>query len=62
MEVIFILIPVSLLIIIGAIWAFVWSVRNDQFEDLDKEGHSILFEEDPGQQKTARDKKRRAQS
>lgn len=46
MEVIFVLIPVSLVIIIGAIWAFVWSVRNDQFEDLEKEGHRILFEED----------------
>lgn len=47
MEVIFVLIPVSLVIIIVALWAFVWSVRNDQFEDLDKEAHSILFEDKP---------------
>ncbi len=45
MEVIFVLIPVSLVIVIAVLWAFVWSVRNDQFEDLDKEAHSILFEE-----------------
>ena len=46
MEVIFVLVPISLVIIGGAIWAFVWSVRNDQFEDLDKEAYSILFDED----------------
>lgn len=28
-----------------ALWAFVWSVKNEQFEDLEKEAHSILFEE-----------------
>ncbi len=47
MEVIFVLVPISLVIIAGAIWAFAWSVRNDQFEDLEKEGHRILFEEEP---------------
>jgi len=30
----------------AACWAFVWSVNNDQFEDLEKESHSILFEQD----------------
>ncbi len=45
MEVIFILIPISLVIIVTAIWAFVWSVRNEQFEDLEKEAHRILFED-----------------
>ena len=46
MEVIFVLVPISLVIIGGALWAFVWSVRNDQFEDLDKEAYSILFDDD----------------
>ncbi|MEX0943924.1 MAG: cbb3-type cytochrome oxidase assembly protein CcoS [Pseudomonadales bacterium] len=46
MEVIFILVPVSLVIVISALWAFVWSVRNDQFDDLEKEGYAILFDED----------------
>jgi cbb3-type cytochrome oxidase maturation protein len=51
MEVIFVLVPISMVIISIALWAFVWSVKNDQFEDLEKEAHSILFEdedEDPG--------------
>ena len=45
MEVIFVLVPVSLIIIGVSLWAFVWSVRNEQFEDLEKEAHSILFED-----------------
>ena len=46
MEVIFVLVPISLVIIGAALWAFVWSVRNNQFDDLEKEAHSILFDED----------------
>ena len=45
MEIIFILVPLSILLIAGAIWAFVWAVNNDQFEDLDREGYEILFDE-----------------
>ena len=33
MEIVFILVPVSLLIVVVALWAFVWSVRNDQYDD-----------------------------
>lgn len=46
MEVVFILIPISLVIVGVALWAFVWSVRHDQFEDLEKEAYAILFDED----------------
>ena len=42
MEILFILIPVSLLIVLVALYAFVWSVNNGQFEDLEKEGQRIL--------------------
>jgi len=45
MEIVFILIPISLIIIGVALWAFVWSVRNDQYEDLEKEAYGILFDE-----------------
>jgi cbb3-type cytochrome oxidase maturation protein len=46
MEVVFVLIPVSLVIVIVAIWAFVWSVRTDQYEDLEKEAFRILVDEE----------------
>jgi cbb3-type cytochrome oxidase maturation protein len=45
MEVVFVLVPVSLIVVGISLWAFVWSVRNEQFEDLEKEAHSILFED-----------------
>jgi cbb3-type cytochrome oxidase maturation protein len=46
MEIVFVLIPVSLLIVIIAIWAFVWSVRTDQYEDLEEEAFRILYDEE----------------
>jgi cbb3-type cytochrome oxidase maturation protein len=42
MEILFVLIPVSLLIVLVALYAFVWSVKNGQFDDLEKEGQRIL--------------------
>jgi len=45
MEILFVLIPVSLLIVLVALYAFVWSVNNGQFDDLEKEGQRILSED-----------------
>lgn len=45
MEVMLVLIPVTVLLVAVALWGFVWSVREGQFEDLDKEAFSILFED-----------------
>ena len=45
MEIIFVLIPVSLVIVMIALVAFVWSVHNRQYDDLDKEAARILFED-----------------
>jgi cbb3-type cytochrome oxidase maturation protein len=46
MEIIFVLVPVSLLLIGVAIGVFIWAVNNDQFDDLDRQGYEILFDED----------------
>lgn len=57
MEVVFVLIPISLVIIGVALWAFVWSVKNDQFEDLEKEAYAILFDDNSsGETGTEREK------
>ena len=48
MNVIFLLIPVALLFVAIAVWVFFWAVKTDQFEDLDRQGSSILFEEEAG--------------
>jgi len=47
MTILIILIPLSVVLLVIAVAAFVWAVRNDQFEDLEAEGSRILFEEEP---------------
>lgn len=45
MELFLVLIPVTLALVVLSLWAFVWSARNEQFEDLDKQAWSILFDD-----------------
>lgn len=45
MDVIWILIPLSVVLILIAVRAFVWAVRSRQFDDLDREAARILFDE-----------------
>ena len=45
MEILFVLIPVSLVIVMISLVAFVWSVHNRQYDDLEKEAHRILFDD-----------------
>lgn len=45
MSVIYVLIPIAILFVIIGLIVFFWAVRSRQFEDLDKEGFSILFDD-----------------
>lgn len=45
MEAIFILVPVSVLIVLGALATFIWSVYHHQFDDLEKEAQRILSDD-----------------
>jgi len=38
MNILLLLIPLSVLFLAGAVWAFFWAVNHDQFEDLDTPG------------------------
>jgi cbb3-type cytochrome oxidase maturation protein len=42
-----------------AVWVFFWAVKSDQYEDLDREGINILFDEDvePSEQDNKLDNK-----
>lgn len=42
MGIVMILIPLSLLLVGVAIWAFFWAVNSGQFDDLDTPGWDIL--------------------
>jgi cbb3-type cytochrome oxidase maturation protein len=46
MEAIFVLVPISLAIVFGAIFVFLWAVKNYQFDDLEKEAERILFDDE----------------
>ena len=46
MTSLFVLIPISLLLLGVAIWAFVWSVNHGQFDDLESPSVRILFDDD----------------
>lgn len=45
MSIIFVLIPIALLFVAVGIGVFFWAVRSEQFEDLDRQGVNILFDE-----------------
>lgn len=49
MNVIYFLIPLAIVLLAFGIAAFLWAVRNGQFDDLDREAHRILFDEDESQ-------------
>lgn len=46
MEVLYFLLPLVLILVSGAVFAFVWSLKDGQLDDLDTPAVRILFEED----------------
>ena len=46
MESLYILIPIAIVFVCIAVGIFLWAVKSDQFEDLERQGYSILFDED----------------
>lgn len=45
MESLYILIPIAIVFVCIAVAIFIWAVKSDQFDDLDRQGHSILFDD-----------------
>jgi len=46
MESLFLLIPLSLVLVGVLAWIFRWSVKSGQFDDLDGPGQAILMDDD----------------
>ena len=46
MSILYVLIPLALLILGGAVWAFFWAVGSGQFDDLDTPAMRILMDDD----------------
>ena len=58
MSPLFILLPLTLVGMVVAGYAFIWAVRSDQFDDMEGPAHQILFDEDirPLDEKTVDEK------
>lgn len=60
MSIIYVLIPLAILIVALAIGIFFWAVRSNQFDDLDRQGYSILFDDDlPPEEKRLADERKK---
>ncbi|MEA2080375.1 MAG: cbb3-type cytochrome oxidase assembly protein CcoS [Pseudomonadota bacterium] len=46
MDILYLLIPISLIIVAIAIWVFMWAIRSGQYEDLEGPAHRILMDDD----------------
>ena len=46
MSILLLLVPLSLLLLVAAAWAFIWAVRRGQFDDLDTPALDILVDDD----------------
>ncbi len=47
MSIIFLLIPLGLVLVGFAVWAFFWAVGDGQFDDLESPGWSVVAEDSP---------------
>ncbi len=45
MSIIYILIPIAIILTAIGIYLFFWAVKTEQFDDLEKQGMSILFDD-----------------
>lgn len=47
MNMIFVLVLLSLLLAVAAVWAIHWAISKNQFDDLDSPAYSILEDDTP---------------
>lgn len=46
MEILYLLIPLSVVLVFLIAWAFWWSVRSGQFDDLEGPAYRVLMDDD----------------
>jgi len=47
-DILYLLIPVSLVIVFAIGLVFYWAISNGQFDELDREGKSVVEDKDSG--------------
>lgn len=46
MEILYLLVPLAVILAGVIVWAFLWSIRSGQFDDLEGPAHKILMDGD----------------
>lgn len=46
MQILFVLIPLGLVLLGLAVWAFFWAVSHDQFDDMETPAYRVLMDDD----------------
>jgi cbb3-type cytochrome oxidase maturation protein len=46
MSILYLLIPLALVLLAGAVWAFFWAVGSGQFDDLDTPAVRVIMDDD----------------
>jgi len=62
MEIIYLLIPLSLIFLVASVWFFSWAVRNAQYDDLQGPAHRIILDDRDSQRGLAEAAKSAAES
>ena len=55
MSIIYVLIPIAMLFVLIAIGIFFWAVKSEQFDDLERQSVSILFDDESQASKISKD-------
>ena len=50
MDILYLLIPLSSLLVLGIVGVFAWALHKGQFDDLEGEGERVLLDEPQGRQ------------
>ena len=56
MNILYLLIPISLIFVAVIAWVFIWSVKSGQYDDMEGPAHRILMDDD-GIQSAEKDNK-----
>jgi len=51
MTIIYFILPISLVLSLGFVFAYIWAVRSGQFKDIETPAIRILFDDDNDQDK-----------
>jgi cbb3-type cytochrome oxidase maturation protein len=56
-DILYLLIPISIIFVVIIAWVFIWSVKSGQYDDMEGPAHRILMDNDTIQAADEDDKK-----